>query len=102
MFTPIAASANAAVTGDRIWAPKSVNSELRKPMFTPLALSCRSWPLPDALSAAEDSLRPEEQDDDQDDERGRVLEVLGKHEARHLHDDADHERSDESAERRPK
>src|SRR4051794_30166471 len=54
----------------------------------------------DALLGAEETLRPHEQHDDQDDERGGELVVGVPEETTHLLDDTDDERADDGTGRR--
>src|SRR6478735_8916247 len=94
MFRPMTAIATAAVCGERA----SRIMPLRMNWMVSMVVSP---PSSDPLRLAEQTLRSHEQEQDQDQQRGRVLEVTGHAEhRRQLDDEADDQRTQQGAERR--
>src|SRR3954462_5633268 len=89
--SPIVARAYAAVVGEMA-SPRASHTKFR------FIFSSRSA---HAFLPAQDALGPEEQDEDQDHEGRRVLEVLGQHERRQGHEHAEDDRAARGAKRGP-
>src|SRR3954447_3970608 len=94
MFSPMTAIATAAVVGST--AMRSML--LRMAWMSSMA---RLSLLPDPLGPAEQTLRPHQQEQDEDEQGRGVLEVARDHQGRQLDDESDDQRADQRAERRP-
>src|SRR6478672_12034062 len=92
MFSPMTAIATAAVCGST--AVRII--ELRMLWMSSIAL--RSL-LPDPLGLAEQTLRPHEKEQDEDEQCRGVLEVSGDDQRRQLDDEPDDQRAEQRAER---
>src|SRR4051794_24356081 len=86
---PMVARAYAAVVGEMA-SPRASHTKFR---FIFSSSSAH------AFLAAQDALGPEQQDEDQHHEGGRVLEVLGQEDRRQVHEHAQDDGADEGAER---
>src|SRR4051795_7661263 len=93
MFSPMTAIATAAVVGST--AMRSML--LRMAWMSSMA---RLSLLPDPLGPAEQTLRPHQQEQDENEQCRGVLEVARDDQRRELHDEADDQGADQCAERR--
>src|SRR3954451_7667694 len=94
MFSPMTAIATAAVVGSTAMRSMLLRMAWMS-SIAPLSL------LPDPLSPAEQTLRPHQQEQDEDEQCRGVLEVTRDHQGRQLDHEADDQGADQRAERRP-
>src|SRR3954453_15465151 len=93
MFSPMTAIATAAVCGETATRIIAWRMFWMSSIFRPL--------LTDPLRLAEQTLGSHQQEQDEDEQRGGVLEVAGDHQGRELDDQPDDHGPDQGPERRP-
>src|SRR3954463_10772223 len=86
MFRPMASSAKKIA-----WKPRADLAAMARALRRSLTRST------DPCAAAQDPLGPDDEDDDEEQQSADVLHVVGDHQRRQLHEDADDDAADEGA-----